>query len=80
MGGLAEIVICGDTGNESLFFEEPIANWVIGTIQNISPENQELLSWKSFRRSYEEELTSDFQSFISSESFDQWRRSGLLIV
>lgn len=78
--GLAEIVICGDSGNTSLFFDEEVAGWILEIIERASPENDQILNWRSLQTSFEAQINQSFESFIHSESFGQLRLSGLVIV
>lgn len=57
-----------------------LSDWLIGQLRTISPENEEPVTLKEWRESYQSHMATDFTSFLKTDLWDVLTRHGLLLL
>ncbi len=76
----AELIVSGRMDNFSLYFEQPVAEWVVDLLQKASVETGLKFTVREMAESYMESGLGDFIDFQQTPEFMALREKGLLIV
>lgn len=76
---IAEIVFSGISENFSIFVSRPLAEWLIGELEAMKPQNDNFYSLAMMKKSFEDGGLGDFEHFYKSEVFDILKLRGLLL-
>jgi len=56
------------------------AEWLVKFLQNISPENKELMTYRNAKEEFESAIAEDFEPFWYGKAINTLRQNGLLVL
>ena len=56
------------------------AEWLVKFLQNISPENKELMTYRKAKEEFESAIAEDFESFWYGKGINTLKQNGLLVL
>ncbi|WP_276359023.1 radical SAM protein [Daejeonella sp. H1SJ63] len=77
---VSELKFYDKKGNFSVQMSEEQANWLIKVLQNASPENKELMTYRRVREDFENSLGEDFEPFWYAKAINTLRQNNLLVL
>lgn len=77
---VSELKFYDKKGNFSVQMSEEQANWMIKFLQNASPENKELMTYRKVREDFENSLGEDFEPFWYAKAINTLRQNNLLVL
>lgn len=77
----AQLIIAGIRENESLYFDQKTAEWLVEMLEMATPdENKDTLTYQTIQNHYNTRFGKDILNFLNSEGGILLRSKGLLIL